>query len=135
MIAATAALATTTTTTAVYADHCPQGGCGSTGGNGGIAISIFGNPANNEEGVRQIESAEPSSNSAHRGEITKSLTIDPESGEEDDDTPALHRERTKSLPNDRIIFRVVESAPQSSNAEIDDNADVQLSVSQSNEAG
>ncbi len=71
------------------------------------------NPPNGDTKTLDIQSAEPSANSAHRGEISRSLTVDPES--EEDDTPANTSVRTIETPN-RITTSERQSAPQSSSA-------------------
>ena len=75
---------------------------------------VYDLPQHSDTKTLEIQSAPQSEGAAHTGTIDRELTVDPENREGDE--PALHREMTKSLPNDRIIFRVVESAPQSSNA-------------------
>lgn len=59
----------------------------------------------------EIEQEAESRNGVHTGSISIEVQ-----GEEDGDTPAHRGEITHILPNDRTMFRVVESAPQSSNA-------------------
>ncbi len=98
---------TTTTTQMAYADFTATV-------DQSISQSASGGGVGGHTKTLDIQSAEPSEGAAHTGEITKSLTVDPENREGDE--PALHREMTHILPNDRIMFRVVESAPQSSNA-------------------
>jgi hypothetical protein len=71
------------------------------------------------------QSAEPSSNAAEVT-ISRDLTVEP--GQEEDDTPALHREMTRELPNDRTMFRIVESADESSNAVVQSNTNTDNDV-------
>jgi hypothetical protein len=60
-----------------------------------------------------MHSAEPSANSAHRGEITKSLTVEPD--ERGGDEPANTMVRACETPH-RITTVERQSALQSSNA-------------------
>ena len=63
----------------------------------------------------EIEQEAESENGVHTGSI--SVKVEPQG--EPDDEPAHRGEITHILPNDRILFRIVESAPQSSNAAVD----------------
>ncbi|HEX6252716.1 MAG TPA: hypothetical protein VFZ55_00720 [Nitrososphaera sp.] len=78
-----------------------------------------------EEGI-DIQSAENSENAAARRTSTSSLSVQ----EGEDDTPANYREMTLKLPNDRTLFRIVESADESSGAaaalEAENEAEVEL---------
>ena len=77
-----------------------------------------------EESVINAQSAENSENAAATRESTSSLSVQ----EGDDDTPALHREMTLKLPNDRILFRVVESADESSSTAAGQNVNSATNV-------
>lgn len=85
------------------------------------------NPSGGEAWVINAQSNENSENAAATRTSTSSLSVQ----EGEDDTPANHREMTFFLPNDRTLFRVVESAEESSSAEAE--AENEASVEQDQE--
>jgi hypothetical protein len=81
------------------------------------------------EKVKEIQSNENSENTAATRESTSSLSVQ----EGEDDTPANHREMTFFPPNDRTMFRIVESADASSSAAGGISANIEQPIEQEHE--